>query len=145
MLPVNRGRRGRPGHARLKQWRGIAIRYDKHALTYLGGVNLAASILRQRKLLDRLDAYLIVSASPYDYTVAVSVWIRTRSPAGSRIGPAAGSVGVAGPDFHDVVISPEAHSRPSPVPVRAARHRRSGWPRCRVQHNEKFYLVSTKQ
>jgi len=30
---------------RLKQWRGIATRYDKYALTYLGGVLLASSIL----------------------------------------------------------------------------------------------------
>ncbi len=26
----------------LKQWRGLATRYDKHALTYRGGVVLAA-------------------------------------------------------------------------------------------------------
>lgn len=30
---------------RLKQWRGIATRYDKHARTYLGGVLLAATII----------------------------------------------------------------------------------------------------
>ena len=30
------------GFNRLKQWRGIAARYDKHALTYLDGVTLAA-------------------------------------------------------------------------------------------------------
>jgi len=30
---------------RLKQWRGIATRYDKYALTYLGGVTLAAIVL----------------------------------------------------------------------------------------------------
>jgi len=30
------------GFGRLKQWRGIATRYDKYALTYLGGVLLAA-------------------------------------------------------------------------------------------------------
>lgn len=29
------------GYLRLKQWRGIATRYDKHALTFLGGVTLA--------------------------------------------------------------------------------------------------------
>ncbi len=33
------------GYLRLKQWRGIATRYDKHARTFLGGVLLAASIL----------------------------------------------------------------------------------------------------
>ena len=27
---------------RLKQWRGIATRHDKYALTYLGGLTLAA-------------------------------------------------------------------------------------------------------
>lgn len=36
------------GYARLKQWRGIATRYDKHALTFLGGVHLAASVLHLR-------------------------------------------------------------------------------------------------
>lgn len=30
------------GFGRLKQWRGIATRYDKYALVYLGGVLLAA-------------------------------------------------------------------------------------------------------
>jgi transposase len=40
--------------SRLKQWRGIATRYDKYALTFLGGVLLAASILhtRSKKLRD---------------------------------------------------------------------------------------------
>lgn len=33
------------GFSRLKQWRGIATRYDKYALTYLGGVTLAAIII----------------------------------------------------------------------------------------------------
>lgn len=33
------------GYLRLKQWRGIATRYDKHARTFLGGVLLAATIL----------------------------------------------------------------------------------------------------
>jgi len=33
---------------RLKQWRGIATRYDKHALTYLGGVILAATVIHFR-------------------------------------------------------------------------------------------------
>jgi putative transposase len=32
----------------LKHWRGIAIRYDKYALTYLGGVLLAAMITYHR-------------------------------------------------------------------------------------------------
>ncbi len=36
------------GYARLKQWRAIATRYDKHALTFLGGVHLAASVLHLR-------------------------------------------------------------------------------------------------
>jgi putative transposase len=36
------------GFNRLKQWRGIATRYDKYALTYLGGVLLAASTLHTR-------------------------------------------------------------------------------------------------
>ncbi|WP_308117979.1 transposase [Mycobacterium avium] len=31
------------GFNRLKQWRGIATRYDKYALTYLGGVLLASA------------------------------------------------------------------------------------------------------
>ena len=30
---------------RLKQWRGIATRYDKHALTFLGGVTLANVVI----------------------------------------------------------------------------------------------------
>jgi len=33
---------------RLKQWRGIATRYDKYALTFLGGVLLAAAIMVTR-------------------------------------------------------------------------------------------------
>lgn len=33
------------GYLRLKQWRGIATRYDKHARTFLGGVLLAASVI----------------------------------------------------------------------------------------------------
>lgn len=33
---------------RLKQWRGIATRYDKYAMTYLGGVLLAATIIHHR-------------------------------------------------------------------------------------------------
>ena len=33
------------GFGRLKQWRGIATRYDKYALTFLGGVHLAAAVL----------------------------------------------------------------------------------------------------
>ncbi len=33
---------------RLKGWRGIATRYDKHALTYLGGVILAATVIHFR-------------------------------------------------------------------------------------------------
>jgi len=33
---------------RLKHWRGIATRYDKYALTYLGGVTLAAAITYHR-------------------------------------------------------------------------------------------------
>lgn len=36
------------GFGRLKQWRGIAARYDKYALTYLGGVLLAATVLQSR-------------------------------------------------------------------------------------------------
>jgi len=32
----------------LKQWRGIASRFDKHALTYLGGVILAATVIQVR-------------------------------------------------------------------------------------------------
>jgi putative transposase len=36
------------GFNRLKHWRGIATRYDKYALTYLGGVLLAAIITHHR-------------------------------------------------------------------------------------------------
>jgi transposase len=36
------------GFGRLKQWRGIATRYDKYALTFHGGVLLAASLLHTR-------------------------------------------------------------------------------------------------
>jgi transposase len=32
-------------YLRLKQWRGIATRYDKHARTFLGGVLLAAAVI----------------------------------------------------------------------------------------------------
>ncbi len=33
---------------RFKHWRGIATRYDKYALSYLGGVTLAAIIINHR-------------------------------------------------------------------------------------------------
>ena len=33
---------------RLKQWRGLATRYDKYALTYLGGALFASSIMVAR-------------------------------------------------------------------------------------------------
>lgn len=36
------------GFGRLKQWRGIATRYDKYALTYLGGLTLAATLQYRR-------------------------------------------------------------------------------------------------
>lgn len=36
------------GFNRLKQWRGVATRYDKYAMTYLGGVMLAAIVTFQR-------------------------------------------------------------------------------------------------
>lgn len=36
------------GFSRFKQWRGVATRYDKYAVTFLGGVLLAASIMRSR-------------------------------------------------------------------------------------------------
>lgn len=36
------------GYARLKQWRGIATRYDKYALTFGGGVLLAAIVINHR-------------------------------------------------------------------------------------------------
>jgi transposase len=36
------------GFLRLKQWRGIATRYDKHALTYLGGITLATTLIHLR-------------------------------------------------------------------------------------------------
>lgn len=36
------------GFNRLKQWRGIATRYDKYAFTYLGGVILAALVIHHR-------------------------------------------------------------------------------------------------
>jgi putative transposase len=36
------------GFGRLKQWRGIATRYDKYALTYQGGITLAAIVYNHR-------------------------------------------------------------------------------------------------
>lgn len=33
---------------RFKQWRGLATRYDKHAVTYLGGVLLGLIVLTHR-------------------------------------------------------------------------------------------------
>jgi putative transposase len=36
------------GYNRLKQWRAIATRYDKYALTYGGGVLLAAIVITAR-------------------------------------------------------------------------------------------------
>lgn len=35
-------------YVRLKQWRGLATRYDKHARTFLGGVLLAAGLIYLR-------------------------------------------------------------------------------------------------
>jgi transposase len=32
----------------VKHWRGIATRYDKYALTYFGGVTLAATVIHHR-------------------------------------------------------------------------------------------------
>jgi putative transposase len=40
------------GFARLKQWRGIATRYDKHALNYRGGVVIASIYLWSQLLGD---------------------------------------------------------------------------------------------
>ena len=36
------------GFNRLKQWRGVATRYDKYALTYLGGVLLGCAVIHAR-------------------------------------------------------------------------------------------------
>lgn len=36
------------GFNRLKQWRGIGTRYDKYAITYQGGVTLAAILTYRR-------------------------------------------------------------------------------------------------
>ena len=36
------------GFLRLKHWRGIATRYDKHAMTYLGGIVLASALVHLR-------------------------------------------------------------------------------------------------
>lgn len=36
------------GFGRLKQWRGVATRYDKYAMTFLGGVVLCAAVLHSR-------------------------------------------------------------------------------------------------
>lgn len=36
------------GFGRLKQWRGVATRYDKYAVTFLGGVLLAGTIMISR-------------------------------------------------------------------------------------------------
>ena len=36
------------GFLRLKHWRGIATRYDKHALTVLGGITLAITVIHLR-------------------------------------------------------------------------------------------------
>lgn len=36
------------GFNRIKQWRGIATRYDKYALTFLGGVLLACAVIHSR-------------------------------------------------------------------------------------------------
>lgn len=36
------------GFNRLKHWRGVATRFDKYALTYLGGVTLAALVTYHR-------------------------------------------------------------------------------------------------
>ena len=43
------------GFNRLKQWRGVASRYDKYALTYLGGVLLACAVIHARVGANELD------------------------------------------------------------------------------------------
>lgn len=35
-------------YSRIKQWRGLATRYDKYVVTYLGGFLLATLILTHR-------------------------------------------------------------------------------------------------
>jgi putative transposase len=42
------------GFNRLKQWRGVATRYDKYALTYLGGVLLGCAIIHARVAANQL-------------------------------------------------------------------------------------------
>ena len=41
---------------RLKQWRGIATRYDQYALTFEGGVILAAMVITSRVHLEERQA-----------------------------------------------------------------------------------------
>jgi len=45
------------GFSRFKQWRGIATRYDKYALTYQGGVLLAATIIHHKPIEETRPSY----------------------------------------------------------------------------------------
>jgi putative transposase len=53
------------GFSRLKQWRGVATRYDIYALTFLGGVLLAASIMRARTAIQNEETGPSQSSQPH--------------------------------------------------------------------------------
>ena len=43
------------GFGRLKQWRGIPSRYDRNALTYLGGVSIGTMVCNHRVQISQTD------------------------------------------------------------------------------------------
>ena len=76
------------GFNRLKQWRGIATRYDKYALTYLGGVTLAAIVIhhRVRSKQTRPRTFLLEPQGQHTHPHQGSSAHRRGDPAAAAIG-----------------------------------------------------------
>ncbi len=87
------------GFHRLKQWRGIATRYDKYALTYLGGVLLACAVIHARVGTPKLGDTRPASVHPGRDSARQTVALSSRSaPIGdyfSRAGRRSNSPGNA--------------------------------------------------
>ena len=67
------------GFGRLKQRRGIATCYDKHAIIYLGGVTLAAIVLNHRSRIWQTRPRLAYAAQGAEVARAFSLDTLRRS------------------------------------------------------------------